>query len=388
MTSEVPLDELVATMQAGTRPAGGAQDIADGVPSLGGENVTRSGLLSTETLRFIPESYFRSMRRGVLQAGDVLVNKDGAQTGKVARYRGEFEQAAVNEHLFLLRAKPGTCDAGYLYWLLRAQRTQAQIARFVTGSAQPGLGQAFVRGVRVPVRSLPEQRHVAAVLDASQAGLVRSAEVIDKLRLLRVGLSESLFDGAEPSRTLSSLASAPIGYGIVQPGRHHTGGVELITIGDARRKLAGELFRVAPSLDRSYARSRVRGGDVIVSIKGTVGVVLVVPDGFSGNISRDVARIRLLRDLTPEYLSRYFESPLGQRLLEKSVVGTTRAEVSIGVLNRLEVPVPSRDEQARVVSVLSEADRRIASEEALLAKRKLLHEGLTDELIFGCGGRE
>ena len=377
--------DLVDVMQAGTRPAGGATVKDGAVPSLGGENVGNDSQLALHTVRTIPRSFFEGMKRGQLAPGDVLINKDGAQTGKVARYTGEFDQAAINEHLFLLRPDYRRCTAGYLYWAMISDRVQRQIARFITGSAQPGLGQGFLAGVAVPEPGLDEQRVVVEPLDWSQRQIEARKRCLAKLEQFRDGLAAESFSESESTMMpLQALVAAPICYGIVQPGRHTPAGVPVVTIRDVRRRFAGEMHRAAPFLDAQYARSRVEPGDLVVSIKGTIGVVGVVPDGFSGNISRDVARVRTRgQRVLSAYLEQYFRSAQGLRTLERAVVGTTRAEISIGVLNRIRVPVPPLTDQQKTAALLQAADARIDLERSGLLKLQATHRGLVDSLIHG-----
>src|SRR6202043_2215476 len=100
------------------------------------------------------------------------------------------------------------------------------------------------------------------------------------------------------------------------------------------------LHRTSLSIDAAYARSRVEPGDVLVSVKATIGRVAVVPEWYTGNISRDIARLRPGVLCLPEFLRILFSSRLGKQLLAQAVVGTTRAEVSIGVLRKVLIPLP------------------------------------------------
>jgi len=99
------LNSLLLPPISGGRPAGGVSADTEGVPSIGGENIVVSGGMVYEELKRVPASFFKFMPKGKLQADDVLINKDGAQTGKVGYYDGRFNEAGVNEHVFILRAR-------------------------------------------------------------------------------------------------------------------------------------------------------------------------------------------------------------------------------------------------------------------------------------------
>lgn len=143
----------------------------------------------------------------------------------------------------------------------------------------------------------------------------------------------------------------------------------------------GNFHKTDPIIDQLYSRSRVRPGDLLLSIKGTIGRAMVVPLGYEGNISRDLARIRLTTECLPEYLQIFFESTLGRRLLDLAVVGTTRAEVSIGILRALQLPIPPIREQRSIVALVQAYDQRFEAERDSLAKLQVLKQGLMDDLL-------
>ena len=121
------LRKVVGQPISGSRPKGGVSSETEGIPSLGGENILSSGGVTYANLNRVSRAFYQSMPKGRLQPMDVLINKDGAQTGKVGLYRGEFGEACVNEHLFILRNGDGTVDQRFLYYAVLLPETQAKI---------------------------------------------------------------------------------------------------------------------------------------------------------------------------------------------------------------------------------------------------------------------
>ncbi len=188
------LREVIGHPIAGTRPAGGVNTETEGIPSLGGENILSDGGITFENLNRVPLAFYKSMPRGRLQPLDVLINKDGAQTGKVGLYKGDFLDACVNEHLFILRNNNGAIDQGFLFYSVLLPETQTKIARRITGSAQPGLNTTFVNAVDilVPVNS-GEQRRIAKILSTLDETIEQTKALIAKYQEIKVGLMQDLF---------------------------------------------------------------------------------------------------------------------------------------------------------------------------------------------------
>lgn len=176
---------------------------------------------------------------------------------------------------------------------------------------------------------------------------------------------------------------ADICYGIVQSGEFVAGGVPVLSIRDLSGDFETDLHRTKPAIDAQYRRSRVAPGDVLLSIKGTIGRVGVAPEHYTGNISRELARLRFGKNILPEFARLYLLSREAQRRLDLAVVGTTRAEVSIHVLKKFGFPAPSPESQQRMVAVYRSIERRIVAEEKEREKLRTLKLGLASDLLTG-----
>jgi type I restriction enzyme S subunit len=158
---EVPLSDLLQALESGSRPKGGVRGITDGVPSLGGEHIASDGGFRLENVKYVPREFFDRMSRGKIQIDDVLIVKDGATTGKVALVRDDFplNEAAVNEHVFLCRLKPGV-DPEYIFYFLFSKEGQRRLLQNFRGSAQGGINQSFAPNTLVPLPPDTEQQRV------------------------------------------------------------------------------------------------------------------------------------------------------------------------------------------------------------------------------------
>lgn len=135
------------------------------------------------------------MTKGHLQHCDVLINKDGAQTGKVGYYRAASNSpACINEHLFLMRGKVNMIEQQYLYYSLLSQNSQNQIRSQISGSAQPGLKSGFIKGIVIDLpRLLSEQNKIAEILSTVDQAIEQTEALITKQRRIKTGLMQDLF---------------------------------------------------------------------------------------------------------------------------------------------------------------------------------------------------
>lgn len=145
------LDELLAMVESGSRPRGGAESI--GIPSIGAENIERFGIYDFSKDKYISESYFLSLKRGVVQSGDVLLYKDGAYTGKVSMALDDFphKRCAVNEHVFILRTANAQFQNALYFLMARDDVRQKVFALASSKAAQPGLNQSELRSIPIQI---------------------------------------------------------------------------------------------------------------------------------------------------------------------------------------------------------------------------------------------
>ncbi len=178
--------------------------------------------------------------------------------------------------------------------------------------------------------------------------------------------------------------TAPICYGVVQVGQHTEAGVPIVAIKFVKEISHAPLHRTAIELEKPYFRSRLKGGDVLISIKGTIGRVGVVPNGFDGNISRELARLRVHNEVDAGYVAHQLEADSTQSRIMRSVVGTTRLEFSIATLRQFLLPIPSsKAEQRAIAEALSDVDGLLGALDRLIAKKRDLKQAAMQQLLTG-----
>ena len=156
-----------------------------------------------------------------------------------------------------------------------------------------------------------------------------------------------------------------ITYGIVQAGPEFEGGIPYIRTSD----MSGEELPVSgypltsPDIDESYARSRVRPGDIVMSIRASVGKCLPVPDELKvANLTQGTAKISAGQDITRNFLLAFLNAGATQNYFDLMAKGATFKEITLDALRRTPVLLPPVNEQIYI--------------DQLVAK----HTGLLDEI--------
>jgi type I restriction enzyme S subunit len=410
--------QLVGAPISGKRPAGGVNAESEGIPSLGGENIRADGGMDYGTINRVPVEFFRSMPKGRLQANDVLINKDGAQTGKVGLYDGQFDEAAVNEHVFILRSSSGAIDQRLLYYFLLLPDTQLRIARRITGSAQPGLNSQFADAVHLSVPSeRAEQRRIAEILSTVDEAIEQTEALIAKTQQIKAGLMHALFTRGvteegqlRPTRQEAPhlYKESPLGWipkewevdifgsriSVIDPNPSHRYpeeqevGVPICSTENFRGEDGFDLSKskLMPLyvLTEQQQRCHFRKNDVVFARKGRIGLARRYgdePKVFSHTVVIFKAVVASVDQDWLLWLSRshWFLSDIDRRMNSNSGVPT----LGVAFINAVTVPFPPADEQQVINRHLDEISVRESAEVAELQKLRSLKAGLMQDLLSG-----
>jgi len=190
------LDDVLATLESGSRPKGGIDPEARGVPSIGAENIIGLGRYDYSKEKFVTREFFDNMNRGHVQSRDVLLYKDGAQVGRKSMFRDGFPHAecCINEHVFIMRTN-GRCSQNYLFfWLDQPEMTQ-NIINLNANAAQPGINQSGVRGLAILLSPTPLLENAEQILEPLLEALFNYAKRNNILRQTRDLLLPKLISG-------------------------------------------------------------------------------------------------------------------------------------------------------------------------------------------------
>ncbi len=157
-----------------------------------------------------------------------------------------------------------------------------------------------------------------------------------------------------------SDATRAITYGVVKLGDPVADGIPTLRSSNVRHLSLEleEVKRIAPRIANQYRRTFLRGGEILVTVRGTLGGVAVVPALLSGcNISREVAMLALADDSLGQVAALLIGSPPIQTWLLSHTKGITYTGINIETLKETPIPIPPRAEQERIVA---EAERRLS----------------------------
>jgi type I restriction enzyme S subunit len=159
------------------------------------------------------------------------------------------------------------------------------------------------------------------------------------------------------------VVNGDISYGIVQPGVDLPGGVPIVRVKDIRSGRIDQRspLRVRPEFSDRYRRTLLEGGELLVSIVGTVGESAVVPKEMAGwNVARAVAVIRPF-GVSADWIRLCLETSAVKHALAGVLNTTVQSTLNLADLKRLAIPLPPPAEREAIVEVLRALDDKITA---------------------------
>lgn len=191
-------------------------------------------------------------------------------------------------------------------------------------------------------------------------------------------------------KPLASLVhpSRKISYGIVQPGVFDPNGILLVRGQDYSDGWAKPeaMFRVSEAIDAPYRRSRLKAGDIIMTIVGAgTGNIAIVPGYLEGaNITQTTARIAVNEAVAcRDFVRLVLESHIGRHEVYRNIKGGAQPGLNISDVEKFNIPTPALSEQTKIAATLMPWIEALDKLDALIAAEARRKQALLQQLITG-----
>lgn len=358
------------------------ENVADGVPYIRPTDMTdEHGVKDEASLLRTSLEIALAYRRSALRSGDIVCSI-GPSYGKTMITPSSLDGANLTQGTARV-AVNNKNSTKFIYWSLRSQVSFQQWECSVGGATFRALNLGPLSETVVAQPILSEQKQIARFLDHETAKI--DALIQEQQRLIQLlkekrqaVISHAVTKGLDPAAPMKDsgvewLGEVPehwdvkqlkhvvdpassITYGIVQAGPEYGGGVPYIRTSDmSNEQLPVDGYpHTSPDIDEAYARSRVRPGDIVMSIRASVGKCLPIPAGLKiANLTQGTAKISPGKDTTRDFVIAFLNSSAPQSYFDLMAKGATFKEITLDALRRTPILLPPLEEQKTIDRVLA-----------------------------------
>lgn len=165
----------------------------------------------------------------------------------------------------------------------------------------------------------------------------------------------------EPLGSLVDLDRG-ISYGVVQPGTSDPLGVPIVRVNNLKqgRIITDDVLRINKDIESKYQRSRLKGGEVLLTLVGTLGECAIVPDNLSGwNVARAVAVIPVKPQISARWVYFCLRLPQIQHYIKIWATTTVQATFNLRDVAKLPIPIAPQLESEAIAHILGTLDDKI-----------------------------
>lgn len=351
----------------------------DGIPVLRTTNFTNEGVVNyndvitrTITKKNIDEKFLRK--------GDIIIEKSGGSdkfpVGRVIYFDGEENTYLFNNFTGLLRVKnQDVWYPRYVFYSLFANYKRGGTRAYENKTT--GLHNLktddYVSRYEVAEIDKQEQVSICEKLDKIYA-IIRSRELELQLLddLIKARFVEMFGDPIQNPKgwdlpliedvvadEKNALKAGPFGSALKKEYYVKSGykiyGQEQVISGD---HTFGDYY-IDEERYKSLENCAVKAGDVLISLVGTYGKLLIIPKDFEpGIINPRLMKITFDKEkVNPYYFKFFFQSESLKRALSENTHGGTMDILNLGIVRKIAMPLPPLELQNEFFSFVNKVDK-------------------------------
>jgi type I restriction enzyme, S subunit len=352
------------------------------------------GVFLDKSNRFINEQKFDQLQCTEVLEGDVLVARMPDPLGRACLAPRLRQRCITVVDVAIVRPGYQSVQPVWLMHFLNAPEVRQKIEVQSSGTTRRRISRSNLAQLQLPVAPFNEQKRIADKLDALLARVDACRERLDRVPAILKRFRQAVLTAAtsgmltEEWRKVNSesvdarglaaqiltaheaagghkagnaapptddvhdlsvdmfpqgwalltlrdlvLPERPITYGILKPGPELEEGVPYVRVADFPndRLNLSAIRKTSPKIDEEFKRSRLKGGDLLLSIRGTVGRLIVIPEELEGaNITQDSARLSIQPLVNRDYVLWFLRSELAQTRMKGAVKGVAVRGINIG----------------------------------------------------------
>ena len=335
----------------------------------------------------------------LLKKGELAYNHGASKAKQYGCCYELTEDEARIPYVYHCFKVSGAEHTPYVATALNNPKIDRQLKRLVSSSVRMDglLNISFddYMSVILHLPSLKEQTHIADFLKKLDERITAQEKLVASLKKHKRGLLNAFFAEKSDYFLFSDASALKIEEVCdVLSGKRipkgetfcsHPTEYRYITVSDMGEKYvcSDNLQYISEHTEKQISRYKVKGGDIIISVAGTLGKLNIITSDLGGvNLTENCDRFTNFRRVGSEYLYYVLSSDLIQSQIESSKTKNGQPKLALERIRNFTIPVPHQEIQEQLVKVMISLDQYIASQLAILDRYCKLRSGLLQQLFI------
>lgn len=397
------LGELVRIASGGSFPVKyqGIVDAAYNFFKVSDMNLTENKKMMIKSTNTIDDEIKEKLRSKIHPENTIIFPKVGAAL--LTNKRRILAKPSAFDNNIMGIIPNENVDYKYLYYFMLT----VDFGKFSQTGAIPSINNTIVTTIPIDLPIYKsEQQKIAAILSSVDEAIEKTEQIIEQTETVKKGLMQELLTKGIGHTEFkdSSFGRIPVSWveyklediaefirngfvGTASP--YYTDsedGIYYLMSNNVRKNKLdlNKLVKITKEFHLKQARSQLKEGDLLTVQSGHIGTTAVVPQSFGGHNCHAVIVTTLKEiDVLPDFVSIYLNSFEGEKRLKGLHVGSTIKHINTKDFKKLIIPIPSLDEQSKIVGILQSFDDKIDKEATEMEVLVKIKQGLMQELLTG-----
>ena len=339
-----------------------------------------------------------------LDENDILLARSGATAGKAFIYKKEYGKAIFAGYMIRFRFDETRVNPLFVFYYTLLSRYRFWVQIIQRPSGQPNINSREFRSFEIPLPPAETQSQMVEIMQSAYAQKRQKEQDADALLdsindyvLMELGIEMPVVEKKKYFVIYANETSGRRGdphfhqpkyrnfYNMLEASKYQVvmlaDLIKLIyrypscygfscydSVSDTRVPfLQGEdigvteishekLIFIEKKVSAKYPKTILKEGDLIFSVRGTIGKIAVVTYAFeNSNISPNLIRLSLNEGVNSQYVEIVLKSKIGQHQIGRLTSGGVQPTITKRDILSIEIPLPSLDIQNEIVQ---EAIRR------------------------------
>jgi type I restriction enzyme S subunit len=386
--------------------------VKKGIPLVLIKNIQNGQIIETDIPK-ISEKDAERLSRYSLKPGDIIFSRVG-RVGSAALALQKHDGWIISGQTLRIRFGNPKINSAYINYFIQSKIFAKLFQPMLVGTTRESINTTILENVPIIVPPLEEQKKIASILSEVDELIQKTDQIIERTRRLKKSLMQKLlikgighkdykkmrfgfrFMKVEiPSSwnllPLSEVSLDGLQNGIFKKREEYGQGVPLVNVSDLFSTDdidIDKLERVSVNKDE-IKQFGIEEGDIFFCRSS------LVMDGIGrSNIVTELTEpsvfechVMMLRPdkqkIYPKFLAYYAQSKTAKTFLYAVSMTLTMTTIRQPDLEQLPVPIPSLEEQQKIVMILSSIDSQIQTQHSYSLHLETIKKGLIQKLLTG-----
>lgn len=361
-----------------------------GIPYITSKNI-KNGKIDFDNVNYISQEDYENMSSNRnIYIEDILITMIGT-IGEVCIVNQNKD--FYGQNLYLVRLDKEKIITKYFYYFITSASVKNSLITRKNASSQGYIRAGSIENLEIPLPPLPVQEEIVRILDSFTE---LTAELTAELTMRKQQYEyyrETLFNFENSSIKVIAMGDESIGKFTrgsgLQKKDFTDNGVGCIHYGQIYTYYGTYTMKTKTFVSEEFAKKAriAKYGDLIIATTSENDEDVCKAVAWLGNegiaVSSDACFYT--HKLNPKYVAYFFQTEQFQKQKRVFITGTKVRRVNVNSLEKILIPVPSLEEQQRIVDVLDRFDTLVNDIKtglpAEIEARKQQYEYYRDKLL-------